>query len=115
METYRINVYNIVGGEFCIEADEGQKVFDNIIKALKGDRKVMISFKNVTRVTTAFLNSAVGQLFKDYTEQDIMDKISYEDITDVDKMRVSRVYKNAKLYYEDPESMKKTIEDILGE
>lgn len=115
METYRIDVYNIVGGEYCIEADEGQKVFDNIIKALKGDRSVIISFKNVTRVTTAFLNSALGQLFKDNTEEEIRDKISYEDITEVDKMRVNRVYKNAKLYYDDPEGMKKTIEDILGE
>jgi hypothetical protein len=115
MESYRIDVFNIAGGEFCIEADEGQKLYNTIIKALNGNRKVILSFKNVTRITTAFLNSAVGQLFKDHTEEELMDKISYEDISEVDKMRVRRVYKNAELYYENPEAMKKTIEDILGE
>jgi len=115
MESYRVDVYNIVGGEYCIEADVGQKVFEIIEKALTENRKVIISFRNVTRITTAFLNTAVGQLLRDFEEDEIKSKVSYEDITDVDRMKIRRVNQTAKLYYENPERMKNTIEDILGE
>ena len=115
MESYRVDVFNIVSGEYCIEADEGQKVFEYITKALNENHKVIISFKNITRITTAFLNSAVGQLLRDYKEEEIRAKISYEDTTAVDRMKIKRVNQTAKLYYENPDRMKNTIEDILGE
>jgi len=71
METIQIKIYSITGSEFCVEAEDGEKVFMLIYKALKEKKKVELSFQNVELLTTAFLNSAIGKLYKDFTEQEI--------------------------------------------
>jgi hypothetical protein len=47
MESITINIVNTVGDSFCVAAEDGQKVFDLIIKILAEDRKVTLSFLNV--------------------------------------------------------------------
>jgi STAS-like domain of unknown function (DUF4325) len=115
MNSYRVDVFNIVGGEYCIEADEGQKIFEIIKKAINENLLVIVSFRNIKRITTAFLNNAIGQLLRDYKEEDIKAKVSYEDVSDVDRMRIKRVNQTAKLFYSDPGKMKRVLEEIMGE
>jgi hypothetical protein len=68
MDEVLINVFNSVGNPFCVEVDDGQKINDLIVKVLKEGKKVKLSFQNVEMLTTAFLNSAVGQLYRDFSE-----------------------------------------------
>jgi len=115
MKEYRIDVFNVIGGALCIEADDGQIIYDNILKAINNGTKIIISFKNIEMVTTAFLNTAIGQLYRDFSRDEISSRIGFEDISNDVKVKIKRVNQTAKLFYEDPGRMLRTIEEVLGE
>src|SRR5262245_41571519 len=63
-----VQISRVVGGGICVAASDGNKVHDQILAELKAGNRVAISFQNVTRMTTAFLNAAVGQLYGEFSE-----------------------------------------------
>ncbi len=115
MENTTINIVNTVGDSFCVEAEDGQKVFELIKKVLSEKRSVTLSFLNVEMLTTAFLNTAVGQLYRDFSEEFIKKSLKVENLTNSGAVSLKRVVDTAKLYYKDPEAMQRSINDIMGE
>jgi hypothetical protein len=115
MNTSTISIVNTVGDVYCVEAEEGQKVFELIKKALDESRSVTLSFLNVQMLTTAFLNTAIGQLYKDFSEEIIKQNIKVVDISESGLVSLKRVVDTAKLYYKDPDAMQRSINDILGD
>lgn len=115
MENVTINVVNTIGDVFGVEAEDGQKVFELISKALRDQKNVTISFQNVEMLTTAFLNTAIGQLYKDFNEASIKEHLKVSDISNSGKVALKRVVDTAKLYYKDPEAMQRSIDNILGD
>ncbi len=115
MDEIIISVFNAVGSSFCVEADDGQKVYDLIKKVLQEGKKAKISFQNVEMLTSAFLNTAVGQLYRDFQEDKVKSSLSVEHLSPEDKALLKRVTSTAKLYYKDPERMENSIKEILGE
>ena len=118
MEISTISIVNTIGDIFAVEAEEGQKVYDLIKKAFDNGNKVVLSFLNVEMMTTAFLNTAVGQLYKDYTEEEIKDFLSVKNISDSGLAILKRVVDTAKLYYKDPDTFKRmqeSIDEILNQ
>lgn len=115
MQEIIINVFNTVGSGFCVEANDGQEVYTLIEKALREGKKIKLSVQNVEMMTSAFLNTAIGQLYRDFTEEKIKSSLSVEHMLPEDKVLLKRVTTTAKLYYKDPERMQKSINEILGE
>lgn len=115
MEILTISVFNTVGNSFCVEVDDGQKVYGLIKKALQENRKIKASFQNVEILTSAFLNTAIGRLYKDFTEEEIKSSLSVDNLANEDAALLKRVVSTAKLYYKDQEEMEKSITEILGE
>lgn len=115
MQEIIIHVFNVVGSGFCVEADDGQKVYGLIKKAFHEGRKIKLSFQNVEILTSAFLNTAIGQLYRDFSEEEIKSSLSVENMLPEDKALLKRVTGTAKLYYKDPDGMQKSINEILGE
>ncbi len=113
MKDSTINILNVVGDTFCVEAEDGQKVFELIKKVLSEGRKVSISFLNIEMLTTAFLNTAIGQLYRDYSEDVIKQNITVLDLSQNGIISLKRVVETAKLYYKDPDAMQRSIDDIL--
>jgi hypothetical protein len=111
-----ISVANVIGDMYGVEADEGQKVYELVKKALTENRKVVLSFLNIEMLTTAFLNTAIGQLYKDFSEKEIKENLRVENISDSGKVVLKRVVDTAKLFYNDPENfqrMQNSIDKIL--
>lgn len=115
MEELHINVFNVVGNAICVEADDGNKVFSHISTALKAGKKVILSFQNVDMLTSAFLNTAIGQLYRDFSEKEIRDTLSVIQLEGTDRALLKRVVDTAKLFYKDPDSLEKSINDIMGD
>lgn len=115
MEKVTVNIVNVVGDNFCVEAEDGQKVFELVSKAMNDGRRVSVSFLNVELLTTAFLNTAIGQLYRDFSEEEIREKLSVESISKSGAVSLKRVVDTAKLYYKNPEDIERSIKDILGE
>lgn len=116
MQETIIDISKIVDGGICVAADDGKKVYDQIYSALQKDTKVVLSFYGITRMTTAFLNAAVGQMYGDFTEDFIKEHlakpINYEPwhIT-----RLKLVTDRAKLYFKDPDSVENILNNNRGE
>lgn len=112
MENITINIVNTIGDVYGVEAEDGQKVFELISKAFNDKKKVILSFQNIEMLTTAFLNTAVGLLYKDLTEVFIKENLSVSDISESGKVALKRVVDTAKLFYSDPEALKRSIDEI---
>lgn len=104
MEKRKITLSKIVDGGICVAADDGKRVYEVIYNVLKDGHKVEISFYGITRMTTAFLNAAVGQMYGDFSEEFIKEHllppVDYEawHLT-----RLKLVTDRAKLYFKDPQ------------
>ena len=113
MNKIKINIYAIVGDSFCIAAEDGEKVFKQLKKAIIKEKKIDISFLNVEILTSAFLNTAIGKLYGEFNENDIKAKLSVSDIIDEDKLLLKRVVDTAKAYYKNPSQFEESINKIM--
>lgn len=114
-ENMRISMYEVVGGPFCVASDDGQKIYDRLAAALAADRGVALSFHNVTALTPAFLDVAIGQLYGTFNENQIRSLLKVEDAELEDLAMVERVVANAKLYFEDPQRYEQAYREVMGE
>ena len=109
----RISLYEVVGGPFCVASDDGQKIYDRIAAALEADRGVALSFHNVTALTWAFLNAAIGQLYGTFSEKRIRSLLKVEDAEPDALSLVERVVANAKLYFQDPQRFEQAVQEVM--
>jgi len=112
MESITINIVNTIGDVYGVEAEDGQKVFELIVKAFADQKKVILSFQNIEMLTTAFLNTAVGQLYRDFKDDFIRNNLKVSEISESGKVALKRVVETAKLYYKDPEALRRSIDEI---
>lgn len=101
--TNTIQVFDIVGGDLCVSSDDGQLIHDKIAELLRKKYYVVVSFKNIKTLITAFLNAAIGQLYDEFSEEDIQTYLSVENMTADHEISLKRVIENAKLYFENRE------------
>ncbi|MEQ1679793.1 MAG: DUF4325 domain-containing protein [Nitrospira sp. CG24B] len=107
-----LSIFEIVGSPLCVASDDGQKIHDRIADALKEGQSVALSFLNVTSLTSAFLNAAVGQLYSSFTEEQIRSKLRVTDLQPDDRALLKRVVDTAKEYFKDPERFKKAEQAV---
>jgi len=115
MEMISIKVLNLVGSSFCVEAEDGNKLFDYIQQAFKENKGIKLDFLNVEMLTSAFLNSAIGQLYRDFKEEEIRRLLVVENLASEDVALLKRVITTAKLFFKYPERMQNSINEILGD
>ncbi|MBD5439327.1 MAG: STAS-like domain-containing protein [Treponema sp.] len=109
------SVYQITGTDICVEADDGKKVYDVICDFVKQKQPFVLSFLNVNMLTSAFLNTAIGLLYKDFSEEDVKKYLSVTDIDPTDAVLLKRVVDTAKVFYAEPEKIRNSIKDVLEE
>ena len=110
-----IKVYEVVGNPLCVASSDGQMVFSRLIAAMKEGKKVELSFHNVTTLTSAFLNAAIGQLYGEYDEKTIRKLLAVKDMQPDDLALLKRVVETAKLYFKDPKEFDKAIKEAEKE
>ncbi len=115
MEEVTIRAYNSIGGSLCTDPDDGEKVYVPVNKALQENKKVVLCFRNIELVTAAFLNVAVGQLFRDHDESFIENHLETTGLDEIDTGRLKDVKDTAILFYKDPERLQRSIDEIMEE
>ncbi|SRR6185295_985046 len=110
-----LSIYEIVGSPLCVASEDGQKVYERIAAALREGRAVSVSFRNVTSLTSAFLNAAIGQLYGPFSEDEIRAKLRVQDMEPDDRALLKRVVDTAKEYFRDPQRFDQAVEEVLGD
>lgn len=114
-KTITLSVFEIVGSPLCVASDDGQRVYDRIASAFKEDRNVTLSFLNVSSVTSAFLNAAIGQLYGTFKEDQIRSRLQVKDMQPDDLALLKRVVETAKEYFKDPKRFNKAVREAIGD
>lgn len=105
MKDSTISVAGVIDGGICVAADDGHKVHDKIIAEFERDNRVTLSFRGVTRLTTLFLNAAVGQLYGEYPENYMRSHFTpAEEAEDWHLTRLKTVVDHAKRFFANPDA-----------
>lgn len=114
-ESIGLSVLEIVGSPLCVASGDGQRVHDRIAAALKEGRKVRLSFLNVTGLTSAFLNAAVGQLYGEFSEEAVRSQLQVSEMAADDLALLKRVVDTAKAYFRDREAFDRAVGEEVGD
>lgn len=110
-----LSIFEIVGSPLCVASGDGQKVYDRLAAAMKEGRSVRLSFRNVTILTSAFLNAAIGQLYGTFSEEQIRALLKVQDMQPDDLALLKRVVETAKQYFRDPKKFEQAVQEALGD
>ncbi|WP_172745781.1 STAS-like domain-containing protein [Neorhizobium sp. T7_12] len=115
MADVTIRISEIVGSGVCVTSEDGQRVYLALYDAFNAGKRVKLSFSGVTRMTTAFLNAAVGQLYGEFSEADIRSKMLPPlDAESWHLVRLKLVIDRAKQYFSNKEKYNKLLHAGMG-
>lgn len=111
MNKKTLSLFEIVGNGLCVASGDGNKVHARLAAALREGVGVSLSFHNVSTLTSAFLNAAIGQLYGEFSEDVIKTHLSVQNIAPDDAALLKRVVDTAKQYFADPDKFDAAIKD----
>lgn len=97
-----------------ITPEEGQPIYQMIVDNLKQQNPVCLDFAGIDMLTTAFLNVVIGNLYKDYSSEDLKGLLTFENLDAATARRIKKVTENAKSFYRDQASFTNNIESVLN-
>lgn len=95
----KIKIIDIVGDTICANPNDGRKVFHVLADALSGNEHVIISFSGIEDLTARFLNVAIGQLYSEFSSEEIRVKLKIIEANQDDLALLKRVVENAKEFF----------------
>lgn len=98
-EQLSVRVTDIIGSSLCVSADDGQLVFDKIAPLMRDGKKIILSFEGAETIISSFLNAAVGQLYNEFSEENVRAHLTVSDMAQEDLLILKRVVENAKKYF----------------
>lgn len=110
-----INVYETIGGSAAVSQDDGQILYDKISTLIHKEFKVCVDFNNITLIISTFLNSAIGQLYNEFSIDEIKQYLEVKNMDSENMSLLKKVVDRAKEYFDNPQmiddSIKKVIDD----
>ena len=113
----KIRLFSIVGHGICIDSEDGERVYDLILEALREGKNIEISFDGVEDITSLFLNAAIGQLYDPRLgfSEELKNRLSVADISPQNSLILKHSVDRAKEYYKNPERFHSATDEILGD
>ena len=96
-----------------VTLEEGEKIYNMIDVALKGNDQVKLDFTGITLTTTAFLNVVIGVLYKDYSPEELRRRLILEGVSAETREKIKKVTNTAKLFYQNQTTFNKNVEEVL--
>lgn len=111
---HNINLNELITLNQGITSEEGFPIYEAISSGLARGEEVTLNFEGVKFLTTAFLNAAIGALYKDYTSEQLQTSLHLKNYTSETALRIKKVTENAKSFYEDEAKFNQSVEDVLN-
>jgi len=100
-------VKQIIEKETAVSSDDGETIYKKIDENLKSGDTVELDFSEISIITTAFLNTAIGQLYSIYNGEQLNAQLKLTNVAPEDKILFKKVVDRAKEYFDN----KKGFED----
>lgn len=97
-----------------VTPDEGKPVNDEIRALIATNEAVEIDFSGVEMMTTAFLNVVIGDLYKDFSSEELKERLRIVNVSDDDARRIKKVTDTAKLFYSNTASFDKSVNEMIN-
>ena len=115
MDIITIEIKNVLHTNYCINVADGEKIYNIIDKAFKEDKLVVLSFADIELIIAAFLNNAVGKLYKHYDSNMVESHLSAKDMHEDFHHIWKKVIKDSPRYYVNQEKFDRHITDLIEE
>lgn len=109
-----LSVPEIIGSPLAMSSRDGQVVHGLVCEALEGGRQVILDFAGVSNMTSAFLNTAIGQLYGRYRESVIRSQLEIANVKPSQVGLVHASIRRAKEYFNDPEGTRRAYAELAG-
>jgi hypothetical protein len=111
-----IKIAGMIGSPYCVDTEDGQKVYEAIVPLLEDGDKVILSFEGVNLTITAFLNVAIGQLYGKFSEETLERLLlPPQNISPNDLELLKFAINGAKRYYKNPQLYDKLWDEFADE
>jgi hypothetical protein len=115
MKEIKISIFEHIGSSAAVSSEDGELLFERIIKALENDVRVILDFNNIELITSTFLNAAIGQLYSKYDSPFLRNHLKVNNLSNEDLNLLKKVVDRAKDYFKDKERMEKNISKVLDD
>lgn len=102
-----LKVTNIITGNFALSSEEGDKVYKEIQNIINEVDVLWLDFSDIKSINTAFFNTAIGVLFKDYSSEFLNKHLKIKNLESIDLDYLKESIAAAKDYYKSPEDHEK--------
>lgn len=100
-----IMVDQIIDSSIAVSPAKGELLCSEIIDNIERKENICINFMHIEQLTTAFLNNAIGILYKKYTSEELNKYLKVEGLDDLDKFLFAKVISRAKMDIVDNEDL----------
>lgn len=110
-----ILIKDIIHSDFAVSTNDGDKVHKVLDNSFSNKESIVLNFKGISVLTTAFLNAAIGKLYSNekYTSEFLNDHISLINVEEEDKHLFGIVIRRAKEYFTNKEEFEKNTQDSI--
>ena len=106
-------IKDIIERDTAVSSDDGEIVFNNIVGCIESGSTAEIDFSGIIIMTTAFLNTAIGQLYSKYTSEQLNTALKLKNVEDEDKILFKKVIERAKEYIADKKGFEGSANSAL--
>jgi hypothetical protein len=111
----RINVFEVVGGPYCVADSDGQKLGGKVKNALLDKDEVVLDFKDTTIYASPFFRAAFGDILREMgNKEDFYQQIAIVNIKASGRDLINRIIKNIQKTTDDPDYTQE-LNNILTE
>ncbi|MBI5416426.1 STAS-like domain-containing protein [Candidatus Poribacteria bacterium] len=111
MTEITINIFEQIGSTAAVSSEDGEILFNRIVKAFENTANVIIDFNSIKLITPTFFNTAIGQLYSKYDSSFLKSHLKVNNMAIEDKELLIKVVERAKEYFKNKE-MGKSIKEV---
>lgn len=85
-------IKDIIGSDIASDNEQGDLIFDEIVSGVDNhEKQIFLDFSDLKLITTAFLNNAIGKLYKKYNMQELKGLLKVKNIKNKNDLELLRL------------------------
>lgn len=109
----KLNIMEFINGEKAVSSDDGDILFTKLEQFIRTQTIVELDFSGITIMTTAFLNSAIGQLYSIFSSEELNKYLKLVNVQEEDVILFKKVISRAKEFFANRNDFEDSANDSI--